>query len=361
MTHGTHVTHETTSAKVTGELVATFLAGAWRFKPPDLDLSRHEVEKIAPFLLRSGAAGLGWRRLCGGELQDFEAASELRQAYRLYTLQSRVNKTKIEKVFKLLRAAGVEPILIKGWAAARHYPEPGLRPYGDIDVCVRKENYLGAHAALRDLDPAKFRVDLHAGFAKFGIRQEEKLYARTELADMDGAEIRILGAEDHLRVVCFHLMREGAWRPLWLVDVAAALESRPQSFDWAYCFGERLQARPVAGAIALAHLLLRADIDGIPEAQRFDKTPRWLRATVLNEWGSLKPTMLRRHDEPMMSHLRNQSNLLEGLRHRWPNAIEATTTMNAPFNNLARFPFQIGSSLLHLGAFLMRLPKSWKK
>lgn len=355
------MTHETTSAKATGELVAAFLAGAWRLKLPALDLSRHDVEKIAPSLLRSGAAGLGWRRLCGGELHDSKAASELREAHRLYTLQSRVNITRIEKVFTLLRAASVEPILIKGWAAARHYPEPGLRPYGDIDVCVRKENYQSAEAALRDLDPAKFRVDLHAGFAKFGIREEERLYARTELVSTDGAEIRILGAEDHLRVVCFHLMREGAWRPLWLVDVAAALESRPQSFDWQYCFGERLQARPVASAIALAHRLLGADINGIPEAQRFEKNPRWLTATVLNEWGSLRPTMLRRHDEPMMSHLRNQSNLLAGLRHRWPNAIEATTKMNAPFNNLPRLPFQIGTSLLHLGAFLARLPKGWNK
>jgi len=29
---------------------------------------------------------------------------------------------------------GVEPILGKGWAIARLYPERGMRPYGDIDL-----------------------------------------------------------------------------------------------------------------------------------------------------------------------------------------------------------------------------------
>lgn len=350
-----------TSSKTMGGLIAAFLAGAWRLNPPPLDLSSQDLEKIAPLLLRSGAGGLGWWRLRGGELQDSVAATELRQAHRLYTLQSRINKTKIAKVFTVLRAAGVGPILIKGWAAARYYPEQGLRPYGDIDVCVRKEDYQSAAAALTKLNPARFRVDLHAGFAKFGIREEEKLYARTELVDIGGAEIRILGAEDHLRVVCFHLMREGAWRPLWLIDVAAALESRPQSFDWNYCLGERLQARPVVSAIALAHLLLGASIEHIPQAQRFNKNPRWLVATVLNEWGSPRPSMSRRHEVPMMSHLRSQGNLLAGLRHRWPNAIEATTTMNGPFNDLPRLPFQIGSALRRIGAFLAQLPKAWNK
>jgi hypothetical protein len=350
-----------TSSKTMGGLVAAFLAGAWRLKPPRLDLSREDLEKIAPLLIRSGAGGLGWWRLRGGELQHFAAASELRQAHRLYTLESRINKNKIEKVFTLLSAAGVEPILIKGWAAARYYPEQGLRPYGDIDVCVRKENYHRAETALAKLDPVKFKVDLHAGFAKFGIREQEKLYARTELVNIGGAEIRILGAEDHLRVICFHLMREGAWRPLWLVDVAAALESLPESFDWNYCLRERLQARPVISAIALAQHLLGASSERLPEAHRFNQNPRWLIATVLNEWGSLTPSMSRRHEVPMMGHLHKQEDILDGLRHRWPNAIEATTTMNGPFNELPRLPFQIGTSMFRIGAFLAHLPKARKK
>ncbi len=69
--------------------------------------------------------------------------------------------------------------------------------------------------------------------------------------------------ETHLRVICFHLMREGAWRPLWLVDVAAALEFRPGNFDWHYCLRDSRRARPVVHAIGLAHRLLGVKIEGI--------------------------------------------------------------------------------------------------
>src|SRR6185295_3110561 len=125
-------------------------------------------------------------------------------------------------------------------------------------------------------------------------------------------------------------MREGAWRALWLVDVAAALESCPRDFNWDYCLGEKLQARPVISAIGLAHLLLGADVEDIPDAERFKKYPRWLVPTVLKEWGSKNPSMPSRHAVPMLRHVRRQGDILSGLRHRWPNPIEATTTMNGP-------------------------------
>lgn len=350
-----------TPAIETGRLVAGCLVGSWRAKPPALDLTAADFQKIAPLLLQTGAGALGWWRVRDSEWQSCAPSEDLRQAYRLNILNSRINQSKIERVFMLLRSAGIEPVLIKGWAAARHYPEQGLRPYGDIDICVRSDDYQNAMQELAGLDPLKFRVDLHQGFAKFGIKDEAELFARSQLVTVGQTEVRILGAEDHLRVVCFHLMREGAWRPLWLVDVAAALESRPRNFDWNYCLGERRQARPVVSAIGLAHLLLGAEIKHLREAQRLKKHPRWLVPTVLKEWGSPTPSMCSRHAVPMLRHLRPQGDLLKGLSHRWPNPIEATITMNAPFNELPRLPLQIGSSLFRLGAFLRHLPEARNK
>lgn len=348
-------------AKETGALVAAFLAGAWRAVPPPADFSVPELERVAPLLLPSGAGALGWWRARNSELQSCPAAEQLHQAYRLYTLESRLNKSRIEKVFEVFRARGIEPILIKGWAAARHYPDQGLRPYGDIDICVRRNELQDAERALADLGELRFKVDLHLGFAKFGVREEEELFTRSQLVNIGQSDVRILCAEDHLRVVCFHLMREGAWRPLWLVDVAAALESLPPDFDWNYCLGDKRQAAPLVNAIGLARELLGAEVSGIPEAQLSRKTPRWLVPTVLNEWGSAAPSMTGRHDVPMLTRLRLRKNLFRGVRHRWPNPIEATTTMNGPFNDLPRLPFQIANSLFRISAFLTHLPKAWKR
>ena len=352
---------KTNSAKETGSLVAAFLAGAWRSSPPALDFSAAEFERIAPLLLPTGAGALGWWRVRDSELRSCADAEQLQQAYRLYTLESRLNKSRIEKVFAVFRSFGIEPILIKGWAAARYYPDQGLRPYGDIDICIRRKELQNAERALAELESLRFKLDLHSGFTKFGIRDEDELFTRSQLATIGETDVRILGAEDHLRVVCFHLMREGAWRPLWLVDVAAALESQPRDFDWNYCLGEKRQSAPLVSAIGLAQQLLGAETDNIPEAQRAREYPRWLVPTVLNEWGSPAPSMTSRHDAPMLSHLRRRKDLLDGLRHRWPNAIEATTTMNGPFNNLPRLPFQIANSVFRVGAFLAHLPKTWNK
>jgi hypothetical protein len=345
----------------TGGLVAAFLAGAWRSNTPALEFPNGDFEAIAPLLLQTGAGPLAWWRVRQSELHTTATATEMRQAYRLNALNHQIHQAKVDQIFAVLRGAGIEPILIKGWSAARCYPGPGLRPYGDIDICVRRDQYQQAVQTLDSLDGLKYQIDLHSGFAKFGIRAEEDLYARSQLVRDGQTEVRILGPEDHLRVVCFHLMREGAWRALWLVDVAAALESRPQDFNWDYCLGERLQARPVISAIGLAQLLLGAEIEDIPDAERFKKYPRWLVPTVLKEWGSKTPSMPSRHAVPMLRHVRRQGDILNGLRHRWPNPIEATTTMHGPFNDLPRLPYQIGHSVRRVGAFLTHLPKNWNK
>ena len=51
-------------------------------------------------------------------------------------------------VMKTLRAAGIEPVLLKGQGIAQYYPIPQLRQCGDIDLYVGEENYEKAYEAL---------------------------------------------------------------------------------------------------------------------------------------------------------------------------------------------------------------------
>ncbi len=50
---------------------------------------------------------------------------------------------------------------------------------------------------------------------------------RSQLVNLDGVDVRVPGLEDHLGILCLHLLHHGAFRPLWLCDIAAALETRP--------------------------------------------------------------------------------------------------------------------------------------
>ena len=347
------------NAQASGRLLAAALAGSWRPAPPPPDCSAAELEVIAPLLIRSGAASLCWRRLRDSESRARGAAAALRQAYRHNILLTAIREQKIERAVAALRAAGVEPILVKGWAAARLYPERGLRPYADIDLCVRAEQFEEAWAALWEaLGYERAEVDLHSGFARFGGGGVEEIYARSRLAQLGATAVRVPCAEDHLRVLSVHMLREGAWRALWLCDVAAAVEAAGDGFDWERCLtrDSRL-AGWVNCAMRAAHELLGAEISHTPAARTKKPLPRWLVPTILKEWGARLPSMPERHRAPM-AYLRSPAGILKGLRHRWPNTIEATVGAGAPFNGWPRLPFQLGTCVARTVKFAARLPKS---
>src|SRR6266487_4478754 len=131
----------------------------------------------------------------------------------------------------------------------------------------------------------------------------------------------------------------------------------PQLLTGSFVLGTQRQAGFVACAVGLAHLLLNANIEHVPAVACLKQFPRWLLPTVLNEWGSPFPSMRQRHNRTMLMHLRKPAAILGAFRHRWPNPIEATITMNGPINELPRLPFQIGNFMARTATFLLRLPR----
>lgn len=349
---------DTGATKPLGRVVANFLAGSWRAVPPDPNISDEELALITPLLLQSAAASLGWWRIRHSRLSECEAGHELRSAYQLHSLQSAIHKTEIEEVISLLNSAGVEPVLVKGWAVARLYPEAGLRPYGDIDLCFLPNQHQKAVAVLESPDARKYSVDVHEGFRKLDSLSLEELIARSEPARVGAATFRLLSGEDQLRILSTHLLRHSAWRPLWLCDIGAAVESRPANFDWERCLGsDRREADWVACAIGLAHQLLEARVDDTPVAQRAKQLPGWLIPDVLKNWDQPFPERYPplSYLPPMATYLRHPAGVLRALRKRWPDPIEATIRLRGPFNEMPRLPFQIGNALLRITRFLTRV------
>jgi Uncharacterised nucleotidyltransferase len=333
-----------------GELVATVLAGSWRRLAPPLHISADALADIAPHLIRLGVGGLSWRRLRFPHAPTCPAAFDLRQAYRLQTLEARLHERRIVQALSLLRDAGVEPLLAKGWAAARLYPEPGLRPYGDIDLWVRREQHSVALAALSGPAGQRCRVDLHDRFSQLDGTWRD-VYERSRLERLGEVEVRLLGAEDHLRLLCVHMLGHGAWRPVWLCDIAAAVESLPDDFDWTRCLGgDPRHVQWITCAIGLARELLGARSGGGPPAR---PVPRWLLTALLRQWGRHEHYMTT----PSMAFaLRRPARILNALRLRWPNPIQATVGVGGPFNSLPRLPFQIGDCLVRTLRFARQLP-----
>lgn len=345
-----------TRARTAPIILAESLAGSWRASPPGPELSCAELARVAPLLVGSGAAALVWWKVRGSSLQNCAAAEALRQAYRGQALQSALQEREVEHVFALLRSAGVEPVLLKGRAAAVLYPERGLRPPGDIDLCVRPERYEAARAVL--WGPGRVGTSVtdlgHDGAALKGACGWDALYARTRLMDLNGSKIRVLGREDQLRFLCLHLLRHSAYRPVWLCDVAAAFESAAE-FDWEVALGaDELTRQRVACVIDLARGLLGARREDVPEELKAARAPAWLVAEVLRQWE--RPTTAEHLPrERMAVSLRHPARSLSALLSRWPDPIKAFVGLNQPFDERPRLPRQLKFYAVQSAAFLRRL------
>lgn len=347
-----------------GNLVAEVLSGSWRRSSAStLQISELELDAVTPLLYDSGTAGLAWRRISTTPLRSSSSAEVLHQAYRLQSLQSEIHEQKIEKVFRLFRQAGVEAVLAKGWAAAGLYSERALRPYGDIDICVRPEHFKLAEDVLTAPEANDCWVDLHKHFSEIDERPIDELFARSRTVSLGEEQIRILGLEDQLALSSIHLLKHGAWRPLWLCDVGVAIESLPATFDWDVCRGtNNTRANWIICAIGLARRLLGANTERLPPEMKTE-IPSWLVENVIKQWANPfaidQPPMS--HPVPMADLLRHPAGLLDGLRQRWPNPIIATISVNGEFNNLPRLPYQMANCLSRIGRLLLSAPSELRE
>jgi hypothetical protein len=430
-----------------GILLARVLSGAWRETSDTPNISAAELAVITPFLDRTGSSALGWWCIKdtllasspaadpGGErvrsptvregsprsssrdglnkmpsltvgllTRGSEPATVLHEAYRRFRLSALMHEQEIKYIFSLLRAEGIEPVLVKGWAIARRYPDRGLRPYGDIDICVRPDQFVKAERALKCLESLDGHyVDLHSGYAKLELwhgrpaRESDhgqdahatalwdKLFERSQLVSLGEEKIRVLGDEDHLRILCLHLLRSGAWRPLWLCDVAVALESCAADFDWDRCLtSDRKVAEWVTCTIGLAQQLLGAEARGKGKAEsgrqqvaggKWERVsgkrerksegerrksplsafpfslsrelPRWLAPAILRQWGrSLNPHAIEAA-LPALSAQRAPGKFFAEIYARWDQPVRATVALRGRFNNGPRWPYQLAELLLH--------------
>lgn len=350
--------------------IITALSGSWRAHAAAPPITPGELAAITPLLIQSGAGALLWWRIRDDELAKSDAGEQLRQLYRIHRLEASLHVARLKRVFQLFREAGIEPVLVKGWNVARLYPEPGLRHYFDLDLCVSHDCYAEANCLVASLGQDSLNVDLHDELDHLDVMKWDEFFSRSRLIIVDDTEVRVPCAEDHLRILCVHWLRHGAWRPAGLCDIAAALESRPVDFDWERCLGaDPVRADWVTCAIGLALELLRAEIgdqgsdlntrsadNSVRLSARCERLPRWLVSAVLRKWErSVSPN----YHVPLSALLGDHGarrEFSENFLGRLDQPVRATVALRGRFNNWPRLPYQLGELFLH-GAD--KCQKSW--
>lgn len=259
---------------------------------------------------------------------------------RWFSLQNKVHEARIGEAFTLFRKNGIEPILIKGWAIARLYPESHLRTYTDIDLGVPSAEYEKARTLLEDEAAKKLNIDLHNEFRHLDNVPWSTLFADTEVVPLDGVDIRILSPEDHLRILSVHWLTDAGADKDRLFDIRYAVENRPAGFEWEKCLDRAGPVRRswVTCAIGLAHKYSGLSLDGLSFSGEARNIPRWLISSIEKEWKLGVPL------RGLYDSLHDRGLFIKQLRKRIPpNAVYSTIECEGEFDNSSRAPYQLRS------------------
>jgi hypothetical protein len=210
-----------------------------------------------------------------------------------------------------LRADGVALRVLKGPALARlDYPDPQLRPTGDLDLLVRGEQLATAVARLRalggtqtDPDPVPgygahvgkgatvtmpdgFEVDLHRllVWGPLGVRvHPDQLWARARPVIIGGRELETLAREETLVHAALHLVVGGHARAMNVRDVAQLLAAPALDPDEVLAVARRWDAEAaLATAIVLTSGELGSAVGHSPLTDWAEAyVPRWRDRTWL--------------------------------------------------------------------------------
>jgi len=261
---------------------------------------------------------------------------QITDEYRYYLLRKRHGEDLIVKAFRGFRRAGIEPILIKGWAAARNYPEYKPRFFTDVDLAVSAADFEKSKAFVEK--EGLGGIDLHSELRHFDTLEWSRIVENSEVVDLDGEGIRILSAEDHLRVLSVHWLTNGGESRKRLWDIAYAVRNRPAGFDWSRCLDVVSLTRRqwIIATIGVAHKYLGLELDGLPFAEEAVDLPKWLTRCLEKEWS--RNVELR----TLHSQLRYPRSLMQQIWKRIPpNPIMATVDCEGDFDHGTRAGYQI--------------------
>lgn len=272
--------------------------------------------------------------------------------WRWSLINYKLQEHRIVKTFELFRKHNIEPILIKGWAAARYYPRREERLFIDIDVCVVPGAFRKAREIIVDCKKEGLLIDLHNGLRHLDTVEWSNLFENTQLIKLQETSIRVLRPEDHLRVLCVHWLSDGAAVRERLWDIYYAVENRGENFDWDRCLKAVDQKRRkwIICAIGLARLYLGLDLKNTPIDSEAGQIPSWIIKTVDKEWAD--ETRLK----SLVASLSNREEFFRQLKKRFPpNPIQATIEVGGEFNDNPRIFYQIADIFIRIKPSLQRL------
>jgi hypothetical protein len=195
---------------------------------------------------------LPWAASCLSRQRDCRASrvdARLRSIQREARISAFVWTKTLRDTLAEFHRRAVPAIPLKGpWLAERLYGDSALRLYADLDLLVKRADFLRSEELLSGLgfSAAERRDDYARTFCRDDITLElhddvenplavdfgiEKAWERAQLAEFDGIPARLLGPSDELLFLCLHGARHRFERLSHVLDLVLAFRrlAAPQS------------------------------------------------------------------------------------------------------------------------------------
>ena len=275
--------------------------------------------------------------------------------FRWNRIKKKATEVTVCKAFDLFRSHGIEPILIKGYAAGRFYPDSILRDSVDIDIAVSVADYESASGIDYATDAHGLAIDLHRELRHFDTVLWKDLFNNSEIINLEMGSIRVLCHEDHLRVLCVHWLTDGGSNKDRLWDIYYLVKNRPADFDWNRFLNivEHNRRRWLICTVGLAQRFLGLDLTNTPLENAGEELPRWFVKAIEKEWTADTPFM------PLFASMQTPSIFWNQLKKRLPpNPITSTILMNGSLDAKTRIFYQAGTSLYRISPSIRNIAKT---
>lgn len=281
--------------------------------------------------------------------------TQIADEHKWNLLHKKTQEVQALRAFTAFREKGIEPILIKGLAAAQFYPEPGSRASIDMDFAVPANDFDSASAVAVSPATKGIGIDIHRELRHLDTVEWDDLFENSRLLLVEGSDIRVLRPEDHLRVLCVHWLNDGGAYKDRLWDIYYAVENRPPDFDWERCLNSvsKIRRRWIVCTLGLTRRYLDLNLDDTPIKDEANDLPKWLIRELEREWASdvrLREMGLLLHDRAALF-----AQIKKRLR---PNAIQATIEMEGDFDAKTQVFYQIGGVLKRIMPSIRRTSRT---
>jgi len=267
-------------------------------------------------------------------------------------LQYRLQEIRTGQAVALFREHGIEPIVIKGVAAARYYPPDIPRVSIDVDLAVGEDCFAAASRICTSDEAAGLAIDLHRGLRHLDSLPWNDLMSNSvEIPLSTGDRVRVLRPEDDLRVLAVHWLTDGGSNKERLWDIAYAIDRRDDAFSWPRLMDSvsPTRRRWVECAIGAAAKYLRVDLSATPFNGADLRLPGWFTKSLESEWAAEIKA------RPLEITLSDRKMLLAQIKRRMrPNPIWATVDCEGSFDARTRIFYQIRNAV-------RRIPSSYRR